>query len=159
MKNESFNYLGRSGLLPLAPRGSRRRITLKDPASPSYCESGELCWLERSWWSKGTEYVVLTMVFLSEDLRLCSEPAMGMVNPLEAERDLGTWLLVDNLALIAAIVACTEPVVTGAATFKSDAVEFLWRAGSLPRRTCVRDKKVWKNCSTTRRAHRMQLHA
>ena len=89
------------------------------------------------------------MVFLSEDLRLCSEPAMGMVNPLEAERDLGTWLPVDNLALIAAIVACTEPVVTGAAAFKSDAVEliFLWRAGSLPRRTCVIDKRVWKNCS------------
>ena len=38
----------------------------------------------------------------------------AMVSPLEADRDLGTELLDVLLALMAAMVACTEPVVTGA---------------------------------------------
>ena len=41
-KSNEFTYLGRSGLFPLAPKGSRLRITLREPES-SYCESGELC--------------------------------------------------------------------------------------------------------------------
>ena len=48
---------------------------------------------------------------------------------------------------MAAIVACTEPVVTGAAV--SATIFLLWRAGSLPRRTCEteRQKGMKKNCS------------
>ena len=58
----------------------------------------------------------MTIVFLNEDLRLFWPPPFmsGIVNPLEADRDLGTELLEALLALRAAIVACTEPVVTGA---------------------------------------------
>ena len=53
---------------------------------------------------------------------------------------------------MAAIVACTEPVVTGAAV---SATIFLWRAGSLPRRTCETERQKGMK-KIVLRAHRMQ---
>ena len=54
---------------------------------------------------------------------------------------------------MAAIVACTEPVVTGAAV--SATIFLLWRAGSLPRRTCETERQKGMK-KIVLRAHRMQ---
>ena len=133
------SYFGLSGLFPLAPKGSRRLITLREPASPSpYCESGELCCMARSSCCKLlSKYpnCVFTMVFLKDDLKCCCISW--------DDKDLDTVFevldaLLEVRAFIDAMTAWTDP--DAVVTMLSELG--LCRDGSLPRRTCKR-KKIW----------------